>query len=150
MIEPTLVTWFLVIFGILIDLPLGYGQILVLTNPQGQKTKDLVIGKGEEWRDKTHFKFAYGAAWADWVLVFPIMISGSIGVLLGYYWGYMLWISAGAISLYINIILWFLEREYVYPSWGPLVYYTIYWGFFVYWGFAVIVYGLLRITGIHF
>lgn len=150
MMEPTLVTWILIIFGILIDFPLGYGQLLVIKDPHGQKTKDLVIGKGEEWRDKTHFKFAYGAAWADWLLVFPILIAGSVGVLLGTYWGYMLWISAGSISLYINFILWFLEREYVYPAWGPLVYYTFYWGFFVYWGLAVIIYGLLRITGIHF
>lgn len=147
--EPTLVTWILVIFGILIDLPLGYGQLLLIKDPHGQKTKDLVIGKGEDWRDKTHLKFAYGAAWADWLLVFPILIAGSIGVLLGTYWGYMLWISAGSIGLYINIILWFLEREYVYPAWGPLVYYTFYWGFYVYWGLAVLIYGLLRITGIH-
>lgn len=147
--EPTLVTWILVIFGILIDLPLGYGQLLLIKDPHGQKTKDLVIGKGEDWRDKTHLKFAYGAAWADWLLVFPILIAGSIGVLLGTYWGYMLWISAGSISLYINFILWFLEREYVYPAWGPLVYYTFYWGFYVYWGLAVLIYGLLRITGIH-
>lgn len=147
--EPTLVTWILVIFGILIDLPLGYGQLLLIRDPHGQKTKDLVIGKGEDWRDKTHLKFAYGAAWADWLLVFPILIAGSIGVLLGTYWGYMLWISAGSISLYINFILWFLEREYVYPAWGPLVYYTFYWGFYVYWGLAVLIYGLLRITGIH-
>lgn len=150
MIEPTMITWILVIFGILTDLPLRYSQLLVIIRPHDQKTKDLAIGKGDDWRDKTHFNFSYGAAWADWVILFPLLIAGSIGVVLGRYWGYMLWMAAGSICVYINFILWFLEREYVYPAWGPLVYYTIYWGFFVYWGFAAIVYGLLRITGSNF
>jgi len=148
-LEPTIVTWILVIFGIVIYLPLKYCQILVIIRPHGQKTKDIAIGKGEDWRDKTHFRFSYGAAWADWIIQLPLFIAGSIGVLLGQSWGYMIWIAVGAICLYINFILWFSEREYVYPKWGPLVYYTWYWGFYVYWGLAVIAYGLLRINGLN-
>ena len=34
--------------------------------------------------------------------------------------------TAGAISLYINIILWFTEKKNVYPSRGPLKYFTYY------------------------
>ncbi len=46
--------------------------------------------------------------------------------------------------------LWFTDREYVYPAWGPLIYYTIYWGFFVYWGVAVMIYAVLRLLGVTF
>lgn len=52
--------------------------------------------------------------------------------------------------MYISIILWFTEREYVYPAQGPLLYYTVYWGFFVYWGLAVMVYAALRLAGVTF
>ncbi len=150
MLEPTFITWILIIFGAITFLPLLYFQLIMLLQPHGTKASDMLIGKGEDWRDKTHFSSAYGFAWADWILVMPLMISGSIGVLLGQAWGYALWAATGAISLYINIALWFMEREYVYPSCGPLAYYTYYWGFFVYWGVIVVVYAVLRLTGVMF
>lgn len=150
MIERTIVTWVLVIFGVIALLPLLYAQLTILVQPHGQKAKDILIGKGEDWRDKTHFRSAYGFAWADWILLIPLFVSGSIGVLLGSGWGYVLWAAAGTISLYINIVLWFMEKEYVYPSCGPLAYYTYYWGFFVVWGGAALAYAALRLSGITF
>lgn len=45
---------------------------------------------------------------------------------------------------------WFTEKEYVYPSRGPLKYFTYYWGFFVYWGAATLVYSALRVGGADF
>lgn len=147
MLEPTIVTWALVIFGLVaIFLPMLYAQLLMLTRPNSQTTKDLLIGKGDDWRDKTHFKSALGYAWADLIVWLPALVAGSAGVLLGEAWGYALWCTAGAISLYINLVLWFSEREYVYPSTGPLVYYTYFWGSFVYWGIAVIAYSVWRLA----
>ena len=147
MLEPTLITWVLVIFGaVLIFLPMIYAELLVVRRPQSQKTKDLLIGKGEDWRDKTHFRSTYGIAWADLVMWLPLLAVGSVGVLLGHEWGYLLWAASGAISVYISIVFWFSEREYVYPSAGPLVYFTYYWGFFVYWGVAVIIYSVWRLA----
>ena len=69
---------------------------------------------------------------------------------MGHAWGYTLWGAAGTIALYINIVLWFLEKEYVYPSRGPVAYYTYYWGFFVLWGAAALVYATLRLSGVIF
>ena len=151
MLEPTLITWILVIFGaLLIFLPMLYAQLLMALVPHSQQTKDLIIGKGEDWRDKTHFRMSLGTAWADLIIWLPLLGVGSIGVLLGQVWGYALWAAAGAISVYINVILWFSEREYVYPAVGPLVYYTYYWGFFVYWGVAVVAYAVLRLADVTF
>ena len=116
--------------------------------PNNRYTKDFIIGREEDWRDKTHFRMAYGIARADLVIWLPLLVAGSVGVILGQFWGYMLWAASGAISIYISIILWFSEREYVYPPLGPLAYYTIYWGFFVYWGIAVVAYALLRLNGV--
>lgn len=147
MIQPTVTTWILVIFGILfIFLPLFCAQFLMATRPHNRKTKDLIIGKGEDWRDKSHCRNSFGHAWGDLIIFLPSMAAGSIGVVLGHTWGYVLWAVSGAISVYINVVLWFSEREYVYPAHGPLVYYTYYWGFFVYWGIAVVVYAVHRLV----
>jgi hypothetical protein len=149
MLTPTFVTWMLVIFGaLLVFLPMLYAQLLMALRPHSRKTKDLLIGKGEDWRDRTHLRMSLGAAWADLIVWLPLLGAGSIGVLLGQVWGYALWAAAGAISVYINVILWFSEREYVYPAYGPLVYYTYFWGFFVYWGVAVVAYAVLRLASV--
>lgn len=146
MLAPTPVTWLLVLFGLITCLPLFFAQLIILRTPKGQKAKDVLIGKGEEWRDHTHFRSAYGMAWADWILWLPLLALGSTGVLLGAVWGYVVWAGAGAISLYINVVLWFLEKEYVYPSVGPLRYFTYFWGFFVYWGGLAVFYSILRLA----
>lgn len=146
--QPTIVTWGLIIFGAITLSPLVLAQTIMLVKPNSQQAKDILVAKGEDWRDKTHFRFALGAAWADWLLVVPLLLSGSIGVILGHAWGYVLWGAAGSISLYINIVLWFMEKEYVYPSRGALVYYSYYWGFFVYWGALALAYSAMRLSGI--
>jgi hypothetical protein len=110
----------------------------------------LLVARGEDWRDKTHFRSALGLAWADWLLVVPTLLSGSLGVALGRPWGYVLWGATGAISLYINIALWFMEKEYVYPSRGPVAYYTYYWGFFILWGALALTYAALRLSCVEF
>jgi hypothetical protein len=145
MLAPTVVTWILVILGLITCLPLFFAQFLILKDQKGQEAKDVLIGRGEEWRDRTHFRSAYGMAWADWLLWLPLLVVGSVGVLLGEVWGYVAWAAAGAISLYINVVLWFMEKEYVYPSRGPLRYFTYYWGFFVYWGGLAVLYAILRL-----
>ncbi|NNJ98750.1 MAG: hypothetical protein HKP12_16515 [Gammaproteobacteria bacterium] len=148
--QPTLVTWALVIFGVITLIPLILAQLSMLVRPGSQETKDLIIGKGEDWRDKTHFRMSLGAAWADWLFFAPVFVTGSIGVLLGQTWGYIFFGAAGACSLYINIILWFTEKAYVYPTRGPLKYFSYYWGFFVYWGTLALAYSVARISGIEF
>ena len=151
MLQPTFITWALIVFGaVFIFLPMLYAQLLMARRPHSQKARDYIIGEGEDWRDKTHFRMSYGYAWADLAIWLPLVVAGSIGVLLGQACGYALWAASGAISVYINITLWFSEREYVYPACGPLAYYTIYWGFFVYWGVAVVAYVVLRLAGVMF
>ena len=148
MIEPTPITWLLIVFGVITLAPLLVAQSIMLAKPRSQEAKDILIAKGEEWRDESHFRFALGAAWADWLLVVPLLVAGSIGVALGTAWGYVIWGAAGAISLYINVILWVTEKEYVYPSRGALAYYSYYWGFFVYWGALALIYSAMRLSGV--
>ena len=142
MIETTLFTWIIAIFGVITFLPLLVAQLMMIVIPQSQQTKDLLIGKGEDWRDKTHFKSALAFAWADWIVIFPLLILSIIGVFTEQSWGYMIWLALGILSIYFSIIFWIMEKEYTYPSCGWIAYYTYYWGFFLYWGVAAIIYSL--------
>lgn len=145
MIKPTIITWIIAIFGSVIFLILLLAQLVILLKPESQKAKDILIGKGEKWRDRTHFKSAYAFAWADVLVILPLLISGNIGVLSGQYWGYVIWIALGVISVYFSIVFWVMEKEYTYPSNGPLAYYTYFWGFYMYWGIVAVIYSVLRL-----
>ena len=96
--QPTLVTWALVVFGVVTLIPLILAQRSMLVRPNSQSTRNLLIGKGENWRDTTHFRFSLGAAWADWLFFGPLFVVGSIGMLLAQGWGYILFGAAGACS----------------------------------------------------
>jgi hypothetical protein len=145
MIKPTIFTWIIAIFGIITFLPLMLAQIFMLIKPHDQKTKDLIIGKGEDWRDKTHLKSALAFAWADWLVIFPLLSAGTTGALLGHTWGYFAWLVLGVVSIYFSIVFWIMEKEYTHPSAGWLAYYTYFWGFFLYWGIAAVVYPLIKL-----
>jgi len=145
MIKPTLITWIIAIFGAITFLPLLAVQFLMLLKPNSQQTKDIIIGKGEDWRDKTHFKSALAFAWADLLIIFPLLISSYISVFSDQMWGYILWIALGFLSIYFSIVFWIMEKEYTYPSYGPLAYYTYFWGFFLYWGIIAIIYSIFQL-----
>jgi hypothetical protein len=149
-LRPTFVTWILLVFGWLTCGPLLYAQFVVLIQPHGQRAKELMMGKDQDWRDGTHFRSAVALAWADWLFFAPLFAVATIGVLLGRTWGYALFGAAGAVQLYVNLYLWFLERAYVYPAVGPVAYYTYIWGNFVYWGAASLAYAVLRLAGVTF
>ena len=145
MMKPTIYTWIIAVFGAITFLPLLGAQLLMLLKPDSQKTKDLLIGKGEDWRDKTHYKSALAFAWADWLVIFPLLISGTIGVFYGQLWGYALWLTLGIVSIYFSIIFWVMEKKYTYPAVGWLAYYTYFWGFFLYWGVGAVAYSIVQI-----
>ena len=145
MIKPTIISWIIAIFGAITFLPLMTAQLIMIIKPNDQKAKDLIIGKGEDWRDGTHFKSALAFAWADWLVVFPLLVSGTIGALSGFAWGYIAWLVLGAVAIYFSIVFWIMEKEYTFPSAGWLAYYTYFWGFFLYWGIFAGLYSVIKI-----
>jgi len=146
MIETTITTWLIAIFGAITFLPLFGAQLVMIFKPNSQKAKDLIIGKGEDWRDKTHFKSALAFAWADLLIILPLYALGTIWVFNGQLWGYIIWISLGFLSIYFSIVFWVLEKEYTYKSVGWIAYFTYFWGFFLYWGLGVIIHSTLQIS----
>ena len=143
--KPTIYTWILAIGGAITFLPLMMVQFGMLLKPDSRQVKDLIIAKGEEWRDDTHFRSALAFAWADILLILPLLILSTIGVFSAQLWGYVLWLALGILSIYFSIVFWVLEKKYAYPVCGGLAYYTYIWGFFLYWGVGATVYSLLVI-----
>lgn len=148
--KPTIITWILALFGVITFLPLMAAQLIMLFLPNSEKARDLIIGKGEDWRDQTHFKSALAFAWADILLFLPLLITSYIGVFQAQLWGYVLWLALGVLSIYFSILFWVMERAYTYPSCGWLAYYTYYWGFFLYWGIGAVSYSLFQILQIQY
>lgn len=145
MIETTVYTWLIAVFGVVTFLPLWVAQLFMIFKPNSRRTKDLIIGKSLDWRDKTHYKTALAFAWADLLLILPLFIFGNIGVFSNELWGYIIWFALGVLSIYFSILFWILEKEYTYPASGGLAYYTYFWGFFLYWGIAAAVFSIIQI-----
>ncbi len=148
MIKPTIVTWVLSIIGVIIYLPALYIQTLAICKPYSQKVKDMLVGKGGDYHDKTYFNFCQGTGWADLTISIPLAIIGSIAVLSGQSWGYMIWFAGAFITIYIHFVLIFIEGKHIYTKWCPLAFFTYAWGIWVYWAIVVIIYSLIRINEI--
>ena len=86
--KPTIYSWILAIFGAITFLPLLVAQIIMLLKPDSQQARDLIIGKGKEWRDHTHFRSGLALAWVDILLILPLLVLSYIGVFTGQLWGY--------------------------------------------------------------
>lgn len=143
--EPTGTTWLLAGFGAITFLPLWVVQFGMIFRPHSRQVLDLLIGKGDGWRDETHFRSALAFAWADLLVLCPLAVLGTIGVFNGQLWGYVVWISLGFLSIYFSILMWVLEKEYTCKSKGWIAYFTYYWGFFLYWGIGAIIHSFLQI-----
>ena len=141
--KPTIYTWILAIFGAITYLPLMAVQFAMIIKPDSRQVKDLIIAKGEEWRDQTHFRSALAFAWADILVILPLLVLSAVGVFSGQLWGYALWLALGVLSIYFSIIFWVFEKALVYPACGRLNYYTYIWGFFLYWGLGAVIYSVI-------
>lgn len=144
--KTTTITWIVAVFGIITFLPLFAAQFVMLLKPRSQLARDLIIGKGQDWRDRTHFKSALAFAWADLIIIFPLLIISSILVLTGNSWGFIIWAALGVLSVYFSILFWVMEKEYTYKSVGWIAYYSYFWGFFLYWGLAAIIYSMWQLS----
>jgi hypothetical protein len=59
--DPTVVTWVLIAWGLTTLMPLALVQLVFLLRPESTQSKEWLIGKDEDWRDHTHMRFSLGA-----------------------------------------------------------------------------------------
>ena len=113
----------LVLIGLLSGL-----QLVAVFRPRHQWTIDNVYGGSPDATDPTaYFAFNQGSAWADPFLWAPLQIAGSIGMLAGERWGFLLALAASVPYWYTAVFFWIWDRDLGFRE-PTLTYWVLVWG----------------------
>lgn len=144
--DVTALTWIVAVLGLLLIVVLAAAQLVALLRPRSQWTIDNVYGGSPDTTDaNAYFAFNQGYAWADVVFWAPLQIAGSIGMLLGQRWGFLLALIASVPFWYsaIPIFIWDRDMGFRKNTWS----YWVVWGVFPAYGVASGAYCLIRLLG---
>jgi len=126
---------------------LGAAQLIAVLRPRDGWTIRNVYGGDPSTTDPTaYFAFNQGYAWADAVFWAPIQIAGSIGMLLGQRWGFLLALIASVPFWYTAIPIFIWDRDMGFRE-NTLTYWVFVWGMFPAYGVLEMVYCLVRLLG---
>ena len=143
--EVTALTWVVSIAGLLIIGLLGSLQFVAVLRPRAEWTIANVYGGSPESTDpKAYFAFNQGYAWADPFFWAPLQIAGSIGMLLGERWGFLLGLVASVPFWYTAIPIFIWDRDMGFRE-NTFVYWVIVWGMFPAYGVLEGVYTFARL-----
>jgi hypothetical protein len=143
--ETTLMTWVVAIAGLLLMGLLGPLQLVAVLRPRAQWTIDNVYGGSPDATDATaYFAFGQGFAWADVAFWAPIQVAGSIGMLLGHRWGFLLALAAAVPYVYtaFNMLIW--DRDLGFRT-NTAYYWIVVWGMWPLFGLVQGVYCFTRL-----
>ena len=143
--EVRAATWVVAILGLVIMGLLGGLQLVAVLRPRSAWTIDNVYGGNPETTDPTaYFAFNQGYAWADAIFWAPLQIAGSIGMILGYRWGFLLALVASVPFWYIAIPIFIWDRDICYRK-NTFTYWAFVWGMFPAFGILEGVYCFVRL-----
>lgn len=143
--EVTNITWLVAVGGLLImGLLLGV-QLVAVFKPRADWTIANVYGGDPNSTDlRAYFAFNQGLAWADSFFWAPIQIAGSIGMLLGERWGFLLALMGSIPFLYTAITIYIWDRDMGFRK-NTFTYWVVVWGMFPTFGAIELVYCLVRL-----
>ena len=107
--DVTPLTWIIALAGLVLIGLLGALQLVAALRPRAAWTIENVYGGDPSATDPTaYFAFNQGYAWADPFFWAPLQIAGSVGMLLGERWGFLLALMASVPFWYtaIPIFVW--------------------------------------------
>ena len=143
--EVTAATWIVAILGLVIMGLLGGLQFVAVLRPRSPWTIENVYGGSPETTDPTaYFAFNQGYAWADAIFWAPLQIAGSIGMILGYRWGFLLALVASVPFWYTAIPIFIWDRDLGYRK-NTFTYWVFVWGMFPAFGILEGVYCFARL-----
>ena len=97
----------LLIMGLLVTL-----QLVAVIRPRAAWTIANVYGGDPSATDETaYFAFNQGLAWADALLWGPAQLAGSVGMLLGYRWGFVVALIGSVPFVYTAVPLYVWDRD---------------------------------------
>jgi hypothetical protein len=145
--EVTALTRVVAVAGLLLMGLLAAIQLVAVLNPRGEWTVKNVYGGDPSRTDPTaYFAFHQGFAWADLFLWAPLQIAGSLGMLLGQRWGFLLGLIASVPFWYSAVLFFIWDRDLGFRR-NTFMYWAIVWGMFPAFGVLEGVYCFVRLLG---
>lgn len=143
--DVTLWTWVVAGLGLLIMSLLAGAQGVAVLRPRSEWTIQNVYGGSPSATDPVaYFAFNQGFAWADAVFWAPLQVAGSVGMVLGHRWGFLLALIASVPFWYTSIPMFIWDRDLGFRQ--PTVYYwVIVWGIFPTFGILEGLYCFFRL-----
>jgi len=145
--DATLVTAIVAVTGLVLIGLLGAMQLAAVLRPRAAWTVKNVYGGDPDATDPTaYFAFNQGLAWADVLLWVPLQVAGSIGMLLGQEWGFLLALAASVPYVYAAVPMFVWDRDLGFRGSG-FSYWFVIWGMWPLFGLVQGAYALAWLLG---
>lgn len=143
--DVTLATWVVAVAGLLLMALLGGLQLIAVVKPRSEWTIENVYGGDPTGTDpRAFFAFNQGYAWADALFWAPLQIAGSIGMLLGHRWGFLLALMASVPFWYTAVPIFIWDRDMGFRR-NTFGYWVVIWGMWPAYGIVAGAYCLVRL-----
>lgn len=143
--EVTWLTWIVAAGGLILITLLGGLQLVALVRPRAEWTISNVYGGDPDSTDpKAYFAFNQGYAWADPIFWAPLQVAGSIGMLLGERWGFLLGLLASVPFWYTAIPIFIWDRDMGFRE-NTFTYWVVVWAMWPAYGVFEGVYTFVRL-----
>jgi len=141
----TTLTWIVGVTGMVLMGLLMTLQLIAVIRPRAAWTVANVYGGSPDETDSTaYFAYNQGYAWADAFFWGPIQIAGSIGILLGHRWGFLLALIGSVPFWYSAIPIFIWDRDMGFRQ-NTFFYWCIVWGIWPTFGVVEMVYCFMRL-----
>ena len=144
--DATATTWIVGIVGLILMGILGSLQLVAVLRPRTEWTIENVYGGTPDATDDTaYFAFNQGFAWADVAFWAPLQIAGSIGMILGYRWGFLLALAASVPYIYTAFPMFIWDRDLAFRE-NTFNYWFVVWGMWPAFGLVQGIYCFARLA----
>jgi len=145
--DVTVGTWVVAISGLVLICLLSGLQLVAVVRPRAAWTITNVYGGDPKDTDPTaYFAFNQGFAWADPFFWAPLQIIGSIGMLAGQRWGFLLALAASVPYVYTAISIFVWDRDLGFRK-NTFNYWVVVWGMWPAFGIVQGIYCFSRLNG---
>jgi len=145
-LEVTTLTWVIAITGLALIGLLGSLQLVAVIRPRSEWTVSNVYGGNPDATDPTaYFAFNQGYAWADTFFWAPLQVAGSVGMLLGERWGFLVALVASVPFWYTAIPIFIWDRDLGFRQ-NTFTYWVIIWGIWPAFGIIEGFYCIVRLV----
>jgi hypothetical protein len=145
-VEVTIVTRAIALIGLGLISLLTALQLVAVVRPRASWTIDNVYGGSPDDTDpNAYFAFNRASAWADPFFWAPLQVAGSIGMLLGERWGFLLALMASVPFWYTAFFFYFWDRDLGFRR-NTAGYWIVTWGMWPVFGVVEGVYCFVRLV----